>query len=102
MQSLYVHFPFCEAKCHYCDFYSLGRERTRAGDPDRFEKALRLEAQQSAHLLSSELDTVFFGGGTPSMTPCESMARALEPIWAHTKVTEKTEWTMEANPSSIQ
>jgi oxygen-independent coproporphyrinogen-3 oxidase len=102
MQSLYVHFPFCEAKCHYCDFYSLGRERTRAGDPDRFEKALLLEATQSAHLLSKELDTVFFGGGTPSMTPCDSMARALEPIWAHTRITEKTEWTMEANPSSIQ
>lgn len=101
MRSLYVHFPFCEAKCHYCDFYSLGRERTKEGDADSFERALKAEAEQLGHLLSPELDTIFFGGGTPSMTPPESMKRALEPLWKHSRVTEKTEWTMEANPSSI-
>ena len=101
VRSLYVHFPFCEAKCHYCDFYSLGRERTRPGDADAFEKALRVEAEQMAPRLSSELDTIFFGGGTPSMTPPESMEKALEPLWKHTRVTSATEWTMEANPSSI-
>lgn len=101
MQSLYVHFPFCEAKCHYCDFYSIGRERTKDGDADRFEVALMQEAAQSAHLLSPELDTVFFGGGTPSMTAYDSMARALEPLWKKTEITPQTEWTMEANPSSI-
>lgn len=101
MQSLYVHFPFCESRCHYCDFYALGRERTRADDPDRYETALRLETQQSAHLLSPELDTIFFGGGTPSLTAYDSMSRALEPLWEKTKITPNTEWTMEANPSSI-
>lgn len=102
MKSLYVHFPFCEAKCHYCDFYSLGRERTRAGDPDLFEKALRIEAEQTAPLLDGELETIFFGGGTPSMTPPDSMKRALEPLWRKTRITSSTEWTMEANPSSIE
>jgi oxygen-independent coproporphyrinogen III oxidase len=102
MQSLYVHFPFCEAKCHYCDFYSIGRERTKSSDPDRFEEALKTEARRLSHRLAPELKTVFFGGGTPSMTPPESMARALEPLWKHTQVTSKTEWTMEANPSSIE
>jgi oxygen-independent coproporphyrinogen-3 oxidase len=101
MKSLYIHFPFCEAKCHYCDFYSLGKERTRAGDPDKFEKALRLEIQQSSHLLSPELDTIFFGGGTPSMTAVDSMARCLEDLWKVTRIHPSTEWTMEANPSSI-
>jgi oxygen-independent coproporphyrinogen-3 oxidase len=102
IRSLYVHFPFCETKCHYCDFYSLGRERTRAGDADVFEQALRREAEQAASLgLAPELDTIFFGGGTPSMTPPESMARALEPLFARTRVTAATEWTMEANPSSV-
>lgn len=102
MKSLYIHFPFCEAKCHYCDFYSLGRERTRVGDSDLFEKALRIEAGAVACLLSDELETVFFGGGTPSMTPPDSMRRALEPLWEKTRVTPSTEWTMEANPSSIE
>lgn len=101
IKSLYVHFPFCETKCHYCDFYSLGRERTREGDAPRFETALLAESKLKAPLLAPELETIFFGGGTPSMTPPDSMKRALEPIWAHTSVTKKTEWTMEANPSSI-
>ncbi len=101
MRSLYTHFPFCEAKCHYCDFYSLGRERTKLGDRDKFAEALTREAEALGHLLSPELDTIFFGGGTPSMTPAAEMARALEPLWKHTRVTPETEWTMEANPSSV-
>jgi oxygen-independent coproporphyrinogen III oxidase len=101
MQSLYVHFPFCEAKCHYCDFYSLGRERTRPGDADAFETALRKECERSGSRLAPELDTIFFGGGTPSMTPASSMRRALEPLRLGDRVTPRTEWTMEANPSSI-
>ena len=101
MKSLYIHFPFCEAKCHYCDFYSLGRERTRPGDTDRFEAALHQEIQKFSHRLAPKLDTIFFGGGTPSMTAYDSMARALEPLWASTSVDASTEWTMEANPSSI-
>jgi oxygen-independent coproporphyrinogen-3 oxidase len=100
-RSLYVHFPFCETKCHYCDFYSLGRERTKDGDAPKFESALKIEAAMTAPLLAPELDTIFFGGGTPSMTPVDSMKRALEPLWKHTRVTPETEWTMEANPSSV-
>ena len=101
MKSLYVHFPFCESKCHYCDFYSLGKERTKADDPQRFEKALRLEAESKATLLAPTLETIFFGGGTPSMTAYDAMAHALEPLWEKTSITPSTEWTLEANPSSI-
>jgi oxygen-independent coproporphyrinogen-3 oxidase len=101
MRSLYVHFPFCESKCHYCDFYSLGRERTREGDAARFERALHLEARRLAPRLGEELETIFFGGGTPSMTSPDTMARALEPLDLRARVTERTEWTMEANPSSV-
>jgi oxygen-independent coproporphyrinogen-3 oxidase len=104
IRSLYVHFPFCETKCHYCDFYSLGRERTRAGDADAFEAALRREAELVVggdSRLANEWDTIFFGGGTPSMTPPESMQRALEPLFGRVQATPATEWTMEANPSSI-
>jgi len=101
MKSLYVHFPFCESKCHYCDFYSLGRERTREGDAPKFEEALRREAERLSDRLAPELDTIFFGGGTPSMTPAESMRRALSPLRLDQRVTDRTEWTMEANPSSV-
>ncbi|MFZ9595206.1 MAG: radical SAM family heme chaperone HemW [Bdellovibrionia bacterium] len=102
MQSIYVHFPFCESKCHYCDFYSLGKERTRPGDESQFEAALRKEAESIATTHSpSQLSSIFLGGGTPSMTPPESMAKALEPLWKTFQLTPETEWTMEANPSSV-
>lgn len=101
MKSVYVHFPFCESKCNYCDFYSIGLERTRKDDFSSFKSALRREAELVAHLLAPELDTIFFGGGTPSLTNPESMAFSLEPLWQKTTITPQTEWTMEANPSSI-
>ncbi|MFN7684041.1 MAG: radical SAM family heme chaperone HemW [Oligoflexia bacterium] len=101
LASLYLHFPFCETKCHYCDFYSIGRERTAEGDAPLFERALRSEIELQGHRLAPHLDTIFMGGGTPSMTPPDSMARTLEPLWTFTSVTPETEWTMEANPSSV-
>lgn len=101
MRSLYVHFPFCESKCHYCDFYSIGKERTSANDPDTFEKALLKECESKKHFLSEKIETIFFGGGTPSMTPPESMKRALQPLNLFNRINSETEWTMEANPSSV-
>lgn len=99
--SLYVHFPFCESKCHYCDFYSIGAERTAPADAPRFRAALKREAELWNARLPAEtrFDTVFFGGGTPSMTPAEDMRDALSPLLA--RVLPDAEWTMEANPSSI-
>jgi oxygen-independent coproporphyrinogen-3 oxidase len=105
MRSLYVHFPFCESKCHYCDFYSIGAERTAESDPLVFETALTAECRVMASRLGPssgpKLETIFFGGGTPSMTPAESMARALAPLELDRRVGPETEWTMEANPSSV-
>jgi oxygen-independent coproporphyrinogen-3 oxidase len=105
MRSLYVHFPFCESKCHYCDFYSIGAERTAESDPVLFEDALYHECRAMAPRLGPadgpKLETIFFGGGTPSMTPPESMRRALAPLELDRRVGPDTEWTMEANPSSV-
>ncbi len=99
--SLYVHFPFCESKCHYCDFYSIGKERTSQSDRDTFLASLTTESELWAKSLSTEMDTIFLGGGTPSMTPAAEMAKALASLRLSERVTENTEWTMEANPSSI-
>ena len=102
--SLYFHFPFCETKCHYCDFYSLGREKTKSGDPDLFEKAMREEIllRGEAGELKQEIETIFLGGGTPSMTPPESMSRIFNELFRFTRLKSDYEWTMEANPSSIE
>ena len=100
-KSLYIHFPFCERKCHYCDFYSLGAERTKPQDPAAFEAAVRSELALQSGLFESELKTIFFGGGTPSLTPPDSMKRILDPLWNVTKLAPNAEWTIEMNPSSV-
>ena len=103
-ESLYFHFPFCETKCHYCDFYSLGREKTKAEDAPLFERAMlkEIELRGTSGVIAPKLNTIFLGGGTPSMTPPESMSRIFEKLFQFTQITSETEWTMEANPSSIE
>ncbi len=104
--SLYFHFPFCESKCHYCDFYSIGREKTKEGDASTFEKALlqEIKIRGESKILAPTLNTIFLGGGTPSMTPPDSMSRIFSELFKYTslKPNDETEWTMEANPSSIE
>jgi oxygen-independent coproporphyrinogen-3 oxidase len=99
--SLYVHLPFCETKCHYCDFYSLADRRVPRAVKDRFYTALRAEAERSKGLLAPKIRTIFLGGGTPSMTDPEDLARALEPLDLASRIDGSTEFTMEANPSSV-
>ncbi|MBI3535705.1 MAG: radical SAM family heme chaperone HemW [Deltaproteobacteria bacterium] len=100
-ESLYIHFPFCESKCHYCDFYSLGKNKTKSENIMLFEKALNKECQIYHEKLAHPLKTIFFGGGTPSLTPPENMHKILAPLKLSEKTTPSTEWTIEANPSSI-
>ncbi len=102
--SLYFHFPFCETKCHYCDFYSLGKEKTKEGDAPLFEQALCKEIKLRGELgeLTTPIETIFLGGGTPSMTEPASQARIFNELFKYAKLAPHYEWTMEANPSSIE
>lgn len=103
--SIYMHFPFCESKCHYCDFYSIGREKTKEGDAPTFEKAIieEIKIRGKSGIIAPKLETIFLGGGTPSMTSPDSMAKIFGELFQYTslKANDETEWTMEANPSSI-
>ena len=74
----------------------------KSEDPLQFEEALRTEIHQWSPWIAPRLDTLFFGGGTPSMTAYDSIARAMEPLWKRSSLHAKTEWTMEANPSSVE
>jgi oxygen-independent coproporphyrinogen-3 oxidase len=102
--SLYFHFPFCETKCHYCDFYSLGREKTKLDDPTLFELAMieEIRLRGQAGDLAAPVETIFLGGGTPSMTEPASMERIFAEFFKYATLTKDIEWTMEANPSSIE
>ena len=97
---VYVHWPFCAAKCPYCDFNS----HVRAGvDQDRWRRALTAQvAAAAAETPGRRVDTVFFGGGTPSLMPPETVAAAIEAIRAGWTLAEGAEITLEANPTSVE
>jgi len=98
---VYVHWPFCKAKCPYCDFNSHVRQAPP--DQDRFIAAFRREI---AHMrdLSGPLraQTVFFGGGTPSLMAPATVAAILAAIDAAWPLTADAEVTLEANPTSVE
>jgi oxygen-independent coproporphyrinogen-3 oxidase len=97
MPSLYLHIPFCERKCAYCDFMSV---ESRARIP-QFLESLEREIVLSAPLGEGVLfDTVFFGGGTPSLLPPEAIVRILEQLGSAYAIDSCAEITLEANPGT--
>jgi oxygen-independent coproporphyrinogen-3 oxidase len=99
-QALYIHWPFCLAKCPYCDFNSHVRERVEA---DLWRDALLADMRHEAALAGGEpLESVFFGGGTPSLMPPALVGTLLdeaERLWGFAP---DIEITLEANPSSVE
>lgn len=99
--SLYIHWPFCLAKCPYCDFNSHVRERTDMGV---WEAALLadMRAEFAAGNNEEPLISIFFGGGTPSLMPpalVASLLREAEKLWGFA---DDIEITLEGNPSSVE
>jgi oxygen-independent coproporphyrinogen-3 oxidase len=98
--ALYIHWPFCLAKCPYCDFNSHVRERI---DQTRFAAALRAElAWEASRLGRRPLASVFFGGGTPSLMAPETVASLLADATRLFDPVAQMEVTLEANPTSVE
>ena len=96
---IYVHIPFCRSKCAYCDFYSMAGRENRMDD---YQKALLAHLKETAPLAASyRVDTVYFGGGTPSYYGEKRLRELLSCIKKHYNVEPDAEITMEANPDSI-
>ena len=95
-KALYVHVPFCVAKCDYCDFYSQPMTR-RAGEA--FVAAARGELAAVAEHLASPLASIFVGGGTPTSLGADLLARLLEAL--RPLADGDTEFTIEANPGTL-
>ena len=94
--ALYVHVPFCRAKCRYCDFYSMPLDAPLA---DRYVRAVRAELESHRAQLRTPLDSVFVGGGTPSVLGPVRLGDLLETIRPLTSA--ETEWTVEVNPGTV-
>ncbi|MEG2144528.1 MAG: coproporphyrinogen III oxidase, partial [Oscillospiraceae bacterium] len=92
MQGIYIHIPFCDGKCPYCDFYS------QKGDEETKE-LLFLALLKAIETYPSSLaaDTIYFGGGTPSLMGEKRLLRLVEAAVKRFSITENPEITLEAN-----
>ena len=96
---LYVHFPFCINKCPYCDFYSS----TNKEDLGRYVSAAILQMEDYSKAASKhDIDTVFFGGGTPTAVPIKQLLRVIDGIYDNFNVRNDAEFTIEANPATVK
>jgi putative oxygen-independent coproporphyrinogen III oxidase len=99
--AVYVHWPFCLAKCPYCDFNS--HVRAEPIDEPRFVNAFRAElAHRAAMTPGRTVNSVFFGGGTPSLMRPQTVQAILDAIAQNWTVDPNAEITLEANPTSVE
>ena len=98
MTSIYIHFPWCLAKCPYCDFVSYATTREEI-DHDGYASALIREAESRAD--GRAIGTVFFGGGTPSLWDPRALGRVLARLKELFAVAADAEVTVECNPTSL-
>ena len=97
---IYVHVPFCRSKCEYCDFYSVTNKDDRL--MDAYLKAICKHIKESGALAPGyRVDTIYFGGGTPSFFGADGMATILTAIRRSFDVDNHAEITFEANPDSV-
>jgi len=98
--SLYIHWPFCLAKCPYCDFNSHVRDSV---DGDQWQRALLAELDRFAGEVGARtLTSIFFGGGTPSLMEPAIVAALVDRATGHWSPAADIEITLEANPTSVE
>lgn len=104
MKGLYIHIPFCRSKCPYCDFYSMPKndemiEKYCNALIDEIETGRR--TKEFCKKANMSFDTVYFGGGTPSVIGADRLGRILECIKKNYNISDNAEITAECNPSTV-
>ena len=99
MQGLYVHIPFCETKCIYCDFYSVESERTYDAFVDALVKEIHLRADATGD--AGVFTSIFFGGGTPSLLSPSQLERIVNALVTRFSLSADLEFTAECNPGTV-
>jgi len=98
MAGIYLHIPFCKQKCHYCNFFSVATLSRK----DAFVSALLKEIELRKDYLQGEtVNTIYFGGGTPSLLHISDLALIIEHLTRHFDIDHLAEITLEANPDDI-
>lgn len=97
---LYIHIPFCRQKCGYCDFLSFECKSDKL--LGEYAKALILEIRnRKEDCIDREVDTLYIGGGTPSLMPAEDVVRIMDEVRRNFNLSPDAEITVEANPASL-
>ena len=98
MSGIYIHIPFCKQACHYCDFHFS----TSMKKKDEMVLALAKEIELRKNESQSEIiETIYFGGGTPSVLSIDDIRFLIDKVYEHYKVIENPEITLEANPDDL-
>jgi len=98
LAGIYVHIPFCKRKCHYCNFFSLASSKNKNAFTDVLLKEISLE---QSYLESFPVQTIYFGGGTPSLLEPSGIQKILETLVKFFSISKNPEITLEANPDDI-
>ena len=99
--SAYLHIPFCERKCIYCDFYSIENLSLRSEFVDLLIQEIDLKLNAYPQLAGRELQTIFFGGGTPSLLEPAELELIIQKLQAHFRISNDCEFTLECNPGTV-
>ena len=98
MAGIYIHIPFCKSKCNYCNFYSVASSRYLKD----FVPALIKEMELQKNYLGEEtVETIYFGGGTPSLLEYDALVQIMEKLRKSFKLSADAEITIEANPDNL-
>ncbi len=98
---IYVHVPFCRSKCEYCDFYSLAGGRTRVAMEQYMRAVVRHVREAAALAPEYVVDSVYFGGGTPTFFGADGLKRIFSEIVRRFSLARDCEVSFEANPDSV-
>ncbi|MFI5201715.1 MAG: radical SAM family heme chaperone HemW [Candidatus Kapaibacterium sp.] len=99
--SAYLHIPFCERKCIYCDFYSIENVSLRSEFVDLLLREIDLKLEGRPNLRGRTLETIFFGGGTPSLLTPGELGRIIRKLEEYFSISSDCEFTLECNPGTI-
>ncbi len=97
MSGIYIHIPFCKQACHYCDFHFSTSMKKKTELVEMLCRELELRKDE----IGQQIETIYFGGGTPSLLDAEELELIFKTIFKHFEVSESAEITLEANPDDL-
>lgn len=97
MAGIYIHIPFCRKACHYCDFHFS----TTLNLLDDIVDAIILEAESMKNYIQEPIETIYFGGGTPSLLEKKHLDKIVSALYKHYSISNSIEFTLEANPDDL-